>query len=240
MNQNTCSGTRNNTMFLLNCTSLKQYFDLRFSYLEKLEKLLEKYYKVKIPISLRSSHYNLNDSFQGRDVYRIELFDLQDESEIAVLIPFLNEGFKNYLEHGMFEFPEDKGVYSIFVYPPMKTINEINCKRFGYNFENTYTSDWSYNVRNIYIRRFGTGTIPYFSLDYEDAPIWNKHTHHAFSNEDKRIVLSILSIQKSYPWIDKNIFLEIISKNFNENSKDLAQMLETIKMLKDALAKIYI
>ena len=39
------------------------------------------------------------------------------------------------------------------------------------DFENKWLNEWSYNVRNIYIRRFGSGVIPYFSLNYEDTAI---------------------------------------------------------------------
>jgi hypothetical protein len=238
LNQNSSSTIRENNMFLLKCESLQEYFELRFSKYEKLEKLLEKYFIVKVTNPFRKMHFHVNKN--GYIVYYIDLFNKENLEELCTLVLLPNEYYinseedeekRNYKYREENEEIEYKFEYRIFIYPSMKKINMIRKGKMIGVMDN-----WDRNSRNLYIRRFGIDSIPYYSFKYEDLPVWNKKLHKKFPEEFKNKVLTLLCIQRFYKrYIDKNIFfliIELLSTNYYNN---LHPFLEEIEKLSLAL-----
>ena len=97
---------RDNIIFLLNCVSLDDMFNKKFSYLEELEIFLKRNFIIKIPLPLRESEIWVSTSFNN---YRIELYDMNNKEKF-VLIPLCDEDeddVKGYSFHS-YRFKHDK------------------------------------------------------------------------------------------------------------------------------------
>jgi hypothetical protein len=166
--QNTSLGTRNNFLDLIQSKSLDEYFEQKFSFLQKLEQDLGKKYIVKIPFPLKNvANWDLNNRI--RETYRIELFRKEDESPVAVLIPLVDErrnnSYEAYVNHDwqkiyMLQYEErmeflNKGYYRLYVFPSCEKILECETNKYF---------DWSINCRNFYIYT-KRKNVPFFSED---------------------------------------------------------------------------
>ena len=171
--QNTCNGTRNNFLTLINSSSLDDYFNKRFSILDRLEKELRKFYDVKVPFCLRTK-FNWNLNSHNADYY-IEVYDKDSQEHLAVLIPLVDEWFQNWYDVNEYEDGEGgnveqnkeikrNGEYRIHVFPP---VNAILKKHKGETVESTYWN-WDCNCRNLYIY---WRQIQYYSSDLRNPEI---------------------------------------------------------------------
>ena len=167
--QNTCKGTRNNFLTLINSSSLDDYFNKRFFIVEELEKELRKFYDIKVPFPLRTK-FNWNLNSHNADYY-IEVYDKDSQEHLAVLIPLVDEWFQNWNdEQNQYEDGEKEnetkrnGEYRIHVFPPA---NAILKKHKGESVESTYWN-WDCNCRNLYIY---WRQIQYYSSDLKNPEI---------------------------------------------------------------------
>ena len=173
--QNTCKGTRNNFLTLINSPGLDEYFNKRFSMFDRLEEELRKFYNIKVPFPLRTK-FNWNLNSHNADYY-IEIYGKDSQEQLAVLIPLVDEWYQNWNdkieeedgEGGKGEGENEKqvernGEYRIHVFPPAEAILK---KHKGETVQSTYWN-WDCNCRNIYVY---WRQIHYYSSDLNNPEL---------------------------------------------------------------------